>query len=69
MNKKIKWIQVGPEPRHETKSTKRGNYIIWSCAQCPDFLRIMNWKTGRHKTTGDTPGINHFGQHGAINEN
>ena len=52
-----------PEHTHPCTSERHGDWLVFRCAQCPDYERRINWKTGEMQVRGGRPGIMHRGMH------
>ena len=50
-----------PETTHRCESKREGDWIVFTCKQCPDYERRYNYKTGVMKVRSGSEDINHIG--------
>ena len=48
---------------HTCNSTRKGDWIVFSCEQCEGYERRLNWKTGEMKVKTGGSTAQHSGVH------
>ena len=54
-------IKVDLKTHHQCSSQNVGDELIFTCNLCPNYRRILNYKTGKWKTEGNDFNILHSG--------
>jgi len=59
-------VDMHPAPgyaHHECTATRDGDWLVFLCAQCSDYERRLNWRTGETSARNSSPDINHSGRY------
>ena len=46
---------------HQCTSTRSGDWILFRCAECPDYERRFNWRTAEMQVKGAREHVHHTG--------
>ena len=46
---------------HNCECSREGDWLVFTCPECPDYERRMNWKTGEMHLKGGDEMILHRG--------
>jgi hypothetical protein len=57
----------GPD-HHECTSTRVGDWLIFRCPLCPDYERLLNWRTGASHARNVRPDLRHSGRYVPIED-
>jgi hypothetical protein len=50
-----------PTERHKCEGVESGDWIIYTCPKCDNYMRKDNIKTGEMVVTGSSAEISHWG--------
>ena len=50
---------------HKCTSSRSGDWILFTCPECPAYERRFNWRTAEMKVKGSRPDVHHTGFHSA----
>ncbi len=59
-------VNFNPTPdfeHHETQGSRNGDWIVFRCAQCQDYERRLNWRTGETTVRNSSANIDHHGKY------
>ena len=49
--------------QHNCTSTRKGDWIIFTCPKCPKYQRELNWRTGDMRVKGSSAEVRHAGNY------